>query len=81
MKIVIGFLCLSWTLTLSTTATFAACSRANGETYCSHTSDGGGQSYKPSSFRVTTAGHGARTANTNAERAVQAAQRRRQHIY
>ena len=67
---------------LSVGAANASCTRgANGENYCSQTSDGGGQSYRPSRFQVTTAGHGARPVHTNAERAVQAAQRRRQHFY
>ena len=69
-------------IVLSVSAANASCTRgANGENYCSTTSDGSGQSYRPSHFQVTTAGHGAQPAHTNAERAVEATDRRRRHIH
>jgi hypothetical protein len=81
MKKLLGCLVFASIVVLHAGSASAACTVANGETYCDHVSDGAGQPYKPSSFQVTTRGHGAQPAHTNAERAAQAAQRRRQHIY
>ncbi len=55
------------------------CYYKNGEQYCMSTSDGSG--FRPSSFQVTTLGHGAQGPHTKAEAAVQVAQLRRQRFH
>lgn len=81
MNKLIGLFALASIVALQAGTANASCYVANNETYCDHVIDGGKQPYKPSSFQVTTRGQGVQAAHTNAQRAVEAAQRRRQHIY
>jgi uncharacterized membrane protein len=53
----------------------------NGEQYCYGTSDGGGESYTPSSFEVTTLGHGSTGVHSKAYEAALLARLHRQRFH